>query len=209
VKYSSATSFAAALSAFMRREAEQRGQSIQRIRHEVAFDRVLARLLAVDSKAWLLKGGVALEYRLPPAVSRTTVDVDLTIDVTIMEEAHIAPFVSAAAEIDLGDFFTMTVTATPHGNLLDELNVHRYKVRLDLMGKMFDAVALDISVTDHVFGVAEILNSRPHLAFAGIDPLQIPAIPVEQHLTEGGRPSREFNRSYVVPTSRFFARISH
>ncbi|HEV3155765.1 MAG TPA: nucleotidyl transferase AbiEii/AbiGii toxin family protein [Candidatus Baltobacteraceae bacterium] len=209
MKYSSATSFAAALSAFMRREAEQRGQSIQRIRHEVAFDRVLARLLAVDSKAWLLKGGVALEYRLPPAVSRTTVDVDLTIDVTIMEEAHIAPFVSAAAEIDLGDFFTMTVTATPHGNLLDELNVHRYKVRLDLMGKMFDAVALDISVTDHVFGVAEILNSRPHLAFAGIDPLQIPAIPVEQHLTEGGRPSREFNRSYVVPTSRFFARISH
>jgi len=50
---------------------------IQRLRRQVAFDRLLARLFHENNPPWLLKGGYAMELRLKFA--RTTRDIDLAI----------------------------------------------------------------------------------------------------------------------------------
>jgi len=40
------------------------GVSLVRLRKSVAFDRLLARLFTVAPDRWVLKGGLALDYRL-------------------------------------------------------------------------------------------------------------------------------------------------
>ena len=58
------------------REARNSGLSPQRLRKEVAFERLLARLLIVSQERWVLKDGLALAFRLG-AASRTTLDIDI------------------------------------------------------------------------------------------------------------------------------------
>jgi hypothetical protein len=48
-----------------------------RLRRQVSFDRLLARLFREESTPWVLKGGYALELRFKAA--RSTVDIDLTV----------------------------------------------------------------------------------------------------------------------------------
>src|SRR5947209_8536197 len=48
-----------------------------RLRRQVSFDRLLARLFREESPPWVLKGGYALELRFKDA--RSTVDIDLTV----------------------------------------------------------------------------------------------------------------------------------
>ncbi len=56
-------------------EAEQ--IQLNRVRREVAFYRLLARLFRVDPAPWFWKGGYALELRFRNA--RATIDIDLTV----------------------------------------------------------------------------------------------------------------------------------
>ena len=48
-----------------------------RLRWQVSFDRLLARLFREEPPPWVLKGGYALELRFKAA--RSTVDIDLTV----------------------------------------------------------------------------------------------------------------------------------
>jgi hypothetical protein len=48
-----------------------------RLRRQVSFDRLLARLFREEPAPWVLKGGYALELRFGAA--RSTVDIDLTV----------------------------------------------------------------------------------------------------------------------------------
>lgn len=50
---------------------------LNRLRRQVAFDRLLARLFLEEPPPWVLKGGYALELRFKAA--RSTVDIDLTV----------------------------------------------------------------------------------------------------------------------------------
>src|SRR5262249_59135907 len=50
---------------------------LNRLRRQVAFDRLLARLFVEEPPPWVLKGGYALELRFKAA--RSTVDLDLTV----------------------------------------------------------------------------------------------------------------------------------
>ena len=51
---------------------------LQRVRRQVAFDRLLARLFSSTNPPWVLKGGYALELKF--ATARTTKDIDLGLD---------------------------------------------------------------------------------------------------------------------------------
>ncbi|MGB9606231.1 MAG: hypothetical protein ACPL88_10195 [Bryobacteraceae bacterium] len=48
----------------MRRQAIASGMPLARLRKMVAFERFLARLVAAQPDAWVLKGGLALQFRL-------------------------------------------------------------------------------------------------------------------------------------------------
>jgi hypothetical protein len=79
-QYKMAGAFRAALEARLQARARDGETDLQRLRRQVAFDRLLARLFSKGPKAnypWVLKGGYAMELRIRSA--RTTKDIDLTL----------------------------------------------------------------------------------------------------------------------------------
>src|SRR5262245_40787091 len=77
-RYQTARAFRAALEERLNQLAREWGNDLMRLRRQVAFDRLLARLFAEPDPPWLLKGGYAFELRLG-VHARTTKDIDLSI----------------------------------------------------------------------------------------------------------------------------------
>jgi hypothetical protein len=83
-----------------------------RLRRQVSFDRLLARLFREESPPWVLKGGYALELRFKAA--RSTVDIDLTVQ-RVEASARgdqnqiVREMLQSAADISLGDWFEFVV----------------------------------------------------------------------------------------------------
>ncbi|MGH2387799.1 MAG: nucleotidyl transferase AbiEii/AbiGii toxin family protein, partial [Chloroflexota bacterium] len=76
MRYQTGTAFRTALETRLVERAQDSGIAIQRLRRAVAFERLLARLLIVAPNRWMLKGGLALDFRLG-ARARATKDMDL------------------------------------------------------------------------------------------------------------------------------------
>lgn len=79
-RYATAAAFRRALEDRLQDIAGKESVDLQRLRRQVAFDRLLARLFQVGQSPllpWVLKGGYAMELRIKAA--RTTKDIDLTM----------------------------------------------------------------------------------------------------------------------------------
>jgi hypothetical protein len=75
--YASAGAFRKALEERLKSESRARQMDVNRLRRQVSFDRLLARLFRTEVVPWVLKGGYALELRFKAA--RSTIDIDLTV----------------------------------------------------------------------------------------------------------------------------------
>ncbi len=64
MKYASAAAFRQALEQRLKNEATNTGLGLARLRKRVAFELFLRRLLAVAPDRWVLKGALALDFRL-------------------------------------------------------------------------------------------------------------------------------------------------
>ena len=73
----SAGAFRKALEERLKSESRTRQVDINRLRRQVSFDRLLARLFRTETVPWVLKGGYALELRFKAA--RSTIDIDLAL----------------------------------------------------------------------------------------------------------------------------------
>jgi hypothetical protein len=129
----------------------------------------LARLVAVAGDRWVLKGALALDYRLGPD-TRTTKDVDLGRSDD--EEAATADFLSAQAA-DFGDFFVFAIQRTDRLDEVREGAAVRYHVDCQLAGRRFDAVTVDVGFGDPIEADPERLHGPDLLLFAGIAPAEV------------------------------------
>ncbi len=75
--YATAGAFRRALEERLKRASLTDQIDLNRLRRQVSFDRLLARLFREEPAPWVLKGGYALELRFKAA--RSTVDIDLTL----------------------------------------------------------------------------------------------------------------------------------
>ena len=75
--YATAGAFRRALEERLKSTSQTEQIDINRLRRQVSFDRLLARLFREDPAPWVLKGGYALELRFKSA--RSTIDIDLTL----------------------------------------------------------------------------------------------------------------------------------
>ena len=75
--YTTAGAFRRALEERLKKASQTDQMDLNRLRRQVSFDRLLARLFRENSVPWVLKGGYALELRFKAA--RATVDIDLTV----------------------------------------------------------------------------------------------------------------------------------
>jgi hypothetical protein len=164
--------------------AQTEGIDLQRLRRQVSFDRLLARLFSEQNTPWLLKGGYAMELRLRTA--RTTKDIDLSLpsDAASDWKERVLEHLQATATKDLKDFFVfaigqpmMELDAAPEGGA-------RYPVIVSLGGKLFTSFHLDVGIGDAAIQPTELLEGRNWLGFAGINSTKVVAISKEQQFAE-------------------------
>ena len=113
-KYATAGAFRRALEERLKTTSMREQTDLNRVRRQVSFDRLLARLFRDAAPPWLLKGGYALELRYKAA--RSTVDIDLTVQsiaVSAGEDQNqiVREMLQNAADVSFGDWFEFTFGA--------------------------------------------------------------------------------------------------
>lgn len=179
MKYATAGAFRTALERRLVTMAGRTGVPLVRLRKLVVFDRLLARLVAAAPNRWVVKGAVALHFRLGPEF-RTTKDMDLGRQDS--EKEATADFV-AAQSVDLGDYFHFVVERTGKLDGTEGAAV-RYHVTAELAGRPFEDVTVDVSFGETLIADPELVRGPELLSFAGIPPAEVPALPLEQHVAE-------------------------
>ena len=192
-RYATAAAFRRALEDRLQDIAGKESVDLQRLRRQVAFDRLLARLFqGAQPRAlpWVLKGGYAMELRIKAA--RTTKDIDLTMrsvfssDEKKDDKKNLAVLekLQEAAAFSSDDFFIYTIgepiadlDAAPYGGA-------RFPVEARLDGRVFVGFHLDVGIGDAVMEPLEVIEGRDWLGFAGIASPSLYMIPREQQFAE-------------------------
>ncbi|MFP5205190.1 MAG: nucleotidyl transferase AbiEii/AbiGii toxin family protein [Acidobacteriota bacterium] len=186
--YATAGAFRRALEERLRNISAAERVDINRLRRQVSFDRLLARLFRDDAAPWVLKGGYALELRFKSA--RSTIDIDLTVQ-RVAGAAEGGETVQAIREMlqerasaSLNDWFEfviglqmMDLTAAPYGGA-------RYSVEARMDGRTFARFHLDAGVGDVILQPLETVECHDWLGFAGIEKPRVWMISREQQLAE-------------------------
>ena len=180
--YSTASAFRRALEDRLNAESKAKGIDLQRMRRQVAFDRLLVRLFSDGNPPWRLKGGYALELKL--SVARTTRDLDLGLSTEIPSGGDLVEALQTAAAMDAGDFFTyvigepvMDLDGAPYGG-------SRHQVEANLDGRLFARFHLDVGLGDIQRAPYEWTQAHDWLGFAGISPGRFPSISREEHFAQ-------------------------
>lgn len=180
MKYTTGPAFRQALEQRLKDEAVAADTGLARLRKRVAFELFLRRLVAVAPDRWVLKGALALDFRLA-ATTRSTKDIDLGRD---DDEAAAIRDVTAAQQIEMDDFFTFAATRTDELDDTDEFSAVRFHVTGQLAGRTFEQFLVDIAFSETISWTPDTIHTSDLLAFAGIEPLALPAIPLPYHLAE-------------------------
>jgi len=192
-RYATAAAFRRALEDRLQDIAGRESVDLQRLRRQVAFDRLLSRLFQAaqpGSLRWVLKGGYAMELRIRAA--RTTKDIDLTMrsasisgekkddkrSLAVLEELQ------ETAAFTSDDFFVYAIgepisdlDAAPYGGA-------RFSVEARLDGRLFVGFHLDVGIGDAVIEPLEVIEGRDWLGFAGIGRPSLYLISREQQFAE-------------------------
>jgi hypothetical protein len=114
--YATAGAFRRALEERLKRASLTEQIDLNRLRRQVSFDRLLARLFREEPAPWALKGGYALELRFKNA--RSTVDIDLTLQRVVATTSGggdtnqaVGKMLRRVAQIPLGDWFEYSIGA--------------------------------------------------------------------------------------------------
>ena len=105
MKYPSGAAFRQALEQRLLTRSRDRRISLVRLRKAVVFDRLLARLAIAAPSRWVLKGAVALDFRMRER-TRTTKDMDLFHSDD--ETTATADLITAQA-VEIDDYFTFDI----------------------------------------------------------------------------------------------------
>lgn len=195
MKYETASAFLMALKGHTRHQARELGVSPQRLQKEIVFERLMARLLVIGPDHWVLKGGVALDFRYLPR-ARATRDLDLA---WLGTEDEATKDLLAVQSVDLGDHFNFAVERKE----LPEWTGTRsasYRIDVEIGGHHYTSVVVDVGFGDAVGKAPDVLSAPDFLRFAEIDPTAIPTLPLPFHIAEK---VHAYTRRYVSgPSSR-------
>jgi len=156
--YATVGAFRTALEERQRSASSEERVDINRLRRQVSFDRLLARLFLNATPPWVLKDGDALELRFKSA--RSTVDIDLTLEEIPQTLTGTEQNNQIIREVDLQDWFEfsigspiMDLTAAPYGGA-------RYPVEARMAGRTFSRFHVDVGLGDVIIRPAETIECR-------------------------------------------------
>lgn len=99
------------------------------------------------------------------------------------EEAATA-HLTAAAAVDLEDFFSFDVRRTPALDAAAGFHAVRYTVRAELAGRLYEQFPVDVALSERPAIEPERLGAPDLLAFAEIQAPVLPVVALEQHVAE-------------------------
>ena len=185
-QYDNAVHFRKALEDRLKNIARERAVPLDRLRRQVTFDRLLARLFDPNksNQQWLLKGGYALEFRFHH-LARTTKDIDFSIPyMNSPDENTIRKMLQEKAKKDLSDWFQFFIGLPMREFDQAVYGGWRYPVEARVANRIFSKFHIDIGIGDAVISKEEWKTSEDMLGFAGIEPARVAILPVEQHFAE-------------------------
>lgn len=103
-QYNSGAALRTSLEERLKRISHEEAVDLQRLRRQVAFDRLLARLFRHGQTDWFLKGGYAMELRFHAA--RATKDLDFTVRA---KPAGVLEYLQDAGALNVGDIFSFCI----------------------------------------------------------------------------------------------------
>ena len=199
--YDSPAALRTALEQRLQSEAQATGIALNRLRRRVVFERIVFRIDAAEPGRWVVKGGMALEVRLPDR-ARTTKDLDLGLREDGIASAELRDrLVDALATDPDDDGFTFAV-GPPIELVADETGrpSWRFSVQASLAGRQFDALRLDVAPRREELEPTERVTLASRLSFAGIKARSVELIDVNRHAAEK---VHAFTRTYGDrPSSR-------
>jgi hypothetical protein len=187
-EYGNAAALRAAIEARLSQQAAETGKELQWLRRRLVFVRIIARLVAYDTGAWVLKGGMAVELRRP-GLARATRDIDLVLTTTEIDvddqEAVREVLLEALLDDADGDRFQFEVR---HGTRLKDdaygRPAWRFTVAAYLASKRFAELKLDIVARPEELTGVEVRELPDVLGFAGIAPRQVSVTDLRQQFAE-------------------------
>lgn len=179
MRYATPAAFRAALEARLNAAARAGGRPVGNARKLVSFTRLLARLERTDPERWVLKGGFALELRLP-GQARATRDVDIDWAASL-DEATSALVEAAALKLD--DYFEFDIQRVGETDVGGAGGV-RFHADAYVGGRLFEPLLIDVGVGGHSFSQVDELTAPDLLDFAEIEPAHVRTISLEQHIAE-------------------------
>jgi hypothetical protein len=179
MRYQSGTAFRTALEQRLLTRSGTTGLALARLRKQVAFERLLARLLVVAPDRWVLKGGLALDFRLGDR-ARATIDMDLGRH---DDDTAASRDFAAVRFADLGDHFGFEIARTMILDDADVAGAVRYRVRATLAGRRFEDFVVDVGFSGPIVN-PETVTGPDLLVFADLAPIQVPTLPLSVHVAE-------------------------
>lgn len=187
--YATAGAFRKALEERLKTASAIDQVDLNRLRRQVSFDRLLARLFLENPAPWVLKGGYALELRFKGA--RSTVDIDLTVRRIVTRQSEgadpnqiVREMLQSAAAVPFGDWLdyvigrpVMDLTAAPYGGA-------RYPVEARMDGRIFARFHVDAGIGDVAIPPLETIVCHDWLGFAGVESAEVQMISREQQFSE-------------------------
>lgn len=185
MRYQTPADFRSALEQRLANQATEAGVRVDRLRRLTVFERILARLTVSDPGMWVIKGGLALEYRWP-AHARTTKDLDLATRLEPTDGAQLHEhLMTVLAQDPDGDRFVFVVSP-PKLLRSDQAGRPgwRFSIRSKLAGREFDTVTVDIVQRMEEIAETEVVAAPNSLAFAEIPSREVEMVTTAQHFAE-------------------------
>jgi hypothetical protein len=183
-RYANAVDLRRALEARLRRQADESGTDLSRLRRVAAFDRIAARLSVAEHR-WVLKGGTSLEFRLRGR-ARATKDLDLALwDGPCEGEALRDELIETLAiDVDRDGFgFSVRRPTTLEADTAGRPG-WRFSVDSALAGKIFAQIRLDVVLRGEELASTEQILLPGVLQFADVPPRVIDSVDRRQHFAE-------------------------
>lgn len=180
MKYRDPEAFRSALEARLRATARS-DQDLARQRRTVAFDRFLARLAVANHRSWVLKGGAAIEFRIPDR-ARSTRDIDLAF---VDESDPLECLLNDLAGDPFGDFFSFRVTRQRKlSGGPDRGAVLRLSLDAIMGARVFERFLVDIVTGERTALTTERVELGHILDIAELPVVAIAVIDVRTHWAE-------------------------
>lgn len=183
--YETPEALRAALEDRLKNQAREAGLDLERLRRRAAFERLLVRLDTSERGRWILKDGMAVEFRLGDR-ARATRDLDLAVTGDLDEPEDVRDLlIEALANDPDGDGFEFEVgQAVPLDVGKAGTPGRRFHVEVELAGRRFAAVRLDVVARRDEIAGTERIPLPGVMAFAGMPTRNIEVVDLHQHFAE-------------------------